>query len=86
MSPRGRQSRCPSCRFAETAGPPGSSRSFLTAEELVVTIGLKPGNADPARHLDTLKNLSSSRIDSSQITVITFPGRMPELSIDPVLR
>jgi len=48
-----------------------------------VTIGLKPGNADPARHLDTLKNLSSSRIDSPQITVITFPGRVPELSIDP---
>jgi hypothetical protein len=48
-----------------------------------VTIGLKSGNADPARHLDTLKNLSSSRIDSPQITVITFPGRVPELSIDP---
>jgi hypothetical protein len=48
-----------------------------------VTIGLKPGNADPSRHLDTLKNLSGSRIDSPQITVITFPGGMPELSIDP---
>ena len=44
-----------------------------------MTIGLKPGNADTARHLDTFKYLSSSRIDSPQITVITFPGRVPEL-------
>jgi hypothetical protein len=48
-----------------------------------VTTGLKPGNADPSRHLDTLKELSGSRIDSPQIALFTFPCGVPELSIDP---
>jgi hypothetical protein len=50
---------------------------------LFVTIGLKPGNASPTRHLQSLKYLSTSRIDSPQITFIFFPGGVPELSIDP---
>jgi hypothetical protein len=50
---------------------------------LIVTIGFKPGNANPARHLDSLKNLPRARIDSPQITLITFPCGVPELSIDP---
>jgi hypothetical protein len=48
-----------------------------------VAVGFKPGNAHPARHLDSLKDLSRLRIDSPQITVLTFPGGVPELSIDP---
>ena len=69
-----------------SSGPPDrpdSSALSSTAEELIVTIGFKPGNADPPRHLNSLKNLSSSRIDSPQITFITFPRGVPELSIDP---
>src|ERR1700687_1912145 len=75
-----RRAGCPPRGGIDRPDPPALSS---TAEEPIVTIGLKPANADPARHLDTLKNLSSSRIDSPQITVITFPGRVPELSIDP---
>jgi len=48
-----------------------------------VTIGLKSGNVHPSRHLNSLKNLSGSRIYLPQITFITFPGGMPQLSIDP---
>src|SRR5215831_6223529 len=72
--------RAASPRPPHRPDPPALSS---TAEELIVTIGLKPGNAGPARHLDTFKNFSRSRIDSPQITVITFPGGVPELAIDP---
>jgi len=48
-----------------------------------VTIGLKSGNVHPSRHLNSLKNLSGSRIYLPQITFITFPGGVPQLSIHP---
>ena len=54
-----------------------------SAEELIAAIRLKPGNVNPAWHLDALKNFSGSRIDLPQITLVTFPGGVPQLSIDP---
>src|SRR5580693_1543837 len=38
---------------------------------------------DSLWHVEAFKNFTSSRIDSPQIALLTFPGGMPKLSIDP---
>src|SRR5262249_50294029 len=53
------------------------------AEELIGAIRLEPRNDHSGRHLEPFQDLSSSGIDSPQIALVTFPGAMPELSIDP---
>src|SRR5499433_1171068 len=35
------------------------------------------------RHLEPVEDLSRSRIDSPQVALVTFPGAVPELSVDP---
>ena len=59
--------------------PAGSA----SAEELIAAIGLEPRHAYSRRHLETLQDLSRSRINSPQIALVTFPGAVPELSVDP---
>jgi hypothetical protein len=54
-----------------------------SAEEPIGAIGLEPRNAHSGRHLEPLQNLSRLRIDLPQITFVTFPGAMPELSVHP---
>src|SRR5207245_5079413 len=54
-----------------------------SAEELIAAIGLEPRNAHSGRHLERLQDLSRSRSDSPQIALVTFPGAMPQLSVDP---
>src|SRR5205809_7023308 len=54
-----------------------------SAEELIAAIGLEPRNAHSGRHLEPLQDLSSSGIDSPQITFVAFPGAVPQLSLDP---
>src|SRR5256886_12476971 len=54
-----------------------------SAEELIAAIGLEPRHEHSGRHLELLQDLSRSRIDSPQITLVTFPGAVPELSVDP---
>jgi Protein of unknown function (DUF1826)/CobW/HypB/UreG, nucleotide-binding domain len=54
-----------------------------SAEELIAAIGLEPRNAYSGRHLDPRQDLSRSRIDSPQIALVTFPGAVPELAVDP---
>ena len=54
-----------------------------SAEELIAAIGLEPRNAHSGRHLEPLQDLSRLRIDSPQIALVTFPGAVPELAIDP---
>ena len=56
---------------------------FPSAEELIAAIGLESRDMNSAWHIETLKNLSGARIDSPQIALVTFPGRVPQLSIDP---
>jgi hypothetical protein len=68
--------------FRPADGPHLAALSF-TAEELIAAIGLEPRNAHSGGHLETLLDLSRSRIDSPQIAVVTFPGAMPEFSVDP---
>ena len=53
------------------------------AEELIAAIGLEPRHAYSGRHIEPLQDLSRSRIDSPQIALVTFPGAVPELSVDP---
>src|SRR6202140_4073732 len=54
-----------------------------SAEELIAAIGLEPRHAHAGRHLEALQDLSGSRIDSPQIALVTFPGAVPELAVDP---
>src|SRR6185436_3266953 len=53
------------------------------AEEQIAAIGLEPRNVYSRRHLEPLQDLSRSRIDPPQIALVTFPGAVPELSVDP---
>ena len=48
-----------------------------------MTVGLKSGNANTVGHVEAFKNFSGLRIDSPQITVITFRSGVPELSVNP---
>jgi hypothetical protein len=59
---------------------PGSS---ISAEELVGAIGLKAGNPNSVGHFEPLKNFSGLRLDPPQVALVTVPGGVPELSIDP---
>src|SRR5439155_18510881 len=54
-----------------------------SAEELIAAIGLEPRNADSGRHLEPLQDLSRSRIEPPQVALVTFPGAVPQLSVDP---
>src|SRR5262249_28352904 len=51
--------------------------------EPIAAIALEPRNDQSARHLDPLEDLSRSRVDSPHIALVTFPGTVPELSVDP---
>src|SRR5258708_1674078 len=53
------------------------------AEELIAAIGLEPRHAHSRRHLEPLQNLSRLRIYPPHIALVTFPGAVPELSVDP---
>src|SRR4029077_19756256 len=66
---RGRASRLP-------AAPPPE-------KEWTAATGLEPRQAPAGRHLEPLQNLSRARIDPPQIALVTFPGTVPELALDP---
>src|SRR5437899_10361126 len=65
---------------ADGAHLPAASAS---AEELIAAIGLEPRHAHARRHLEPLQDLSRSRIEPPQIALVTFPGAVPELAVDP---
>ena len=54
-----------------------------SAEEPIAAIGLEPRNEDAGRHRDLFQEVSRSGIDSPQLALVTFPGGVPELSVDP---
>src|SRR5258708_19172663 len=54
-----------------------------SAEELIATIGLKPRNVHTRRHLELLQDLSRLRINAPHVALLTFPGAVPELAVDP---
>src|SRR5439155_16897413 len=54
-----------------------------SAEELIAAIGLEPRNVNSGRYLEPLQNLPGSAIDSTQFALVTFPGGVPELSVEP---
>src|SRR3989440_10691995 len=73
-------------RSAASLGPadrPHLSALSSSAEEAIAAIGLEPRNAHSGRHLERFQDLPRSRIDSPQIALVTFPGGVPELSVDP---
>src|SRR5262245_23733726 len=73
-------------RRGDSPGPADGSHlpaPSSSAEELIAAIGLEPRHAHSGRHLEPLQNLSRSRIDSPHIALVTFPGAVPELAVDP---
>ena len=54
-----------------------------SAKKLIAAIRLQPRNANTARHLDLLKYLSASWIDSPDIALVAFPRSVPKLAVDP---
>ena len=54
-----------------------------SAEELIAAIGLKPRYAHSGRHFQPLQHLSGSLLYPHQIALVTFPGAVPEFSVDP---
>ncbi len=54
-----------------------------SAEETIAAIRLEPRHVHSRRHLESLQDLARSRIDTPHIALVTFPGAVPELSVDP---
>src|SRR5256884_7571420 len=73
----------PSAASLGPADRPHLSALSSSAEEAIAAIGLEPRNAHSGRHLERFQDLPRSRIDSPQIALVTFPGGVPELSVDP---
>jgi hypothetical protein len=76
----------PAPRRGASFGPadgPHLAATSSSAEEQIAAIGLEPRNAHSGRHLEPLQNLSRARIYSPQIALVTFPGGVPQLSVDP---
>src|SRR5277367_5765367 len=70
----------------DSPGPADSSHlpaASSPAKELIAAIGLEARHAHSRRHLKALQDLPCSRIDPHQIALLTFPGGMPELTVDP---
>src|SRR5262245_15339398 len=59
------------------------SAASASAEEAIAAIGLEPRHACSSRHLESLQDLSRSRIDPPHIALVTFPGAVPEFAVDP---
>jgi len=72
---RGASSRPPDC--------PNFAGLSSSAEELIATVGLKPGNVDSVVHVEAFENFTSLRIDSPQVALFNFPGCVPQFSLDP---
>ena len=53
------------------------------AEEPVAAVGLDPRHVHSGRHLEPFQDLSRSGIHSPQFALVTFPGAVPQLAIDP---
>ncbi len=91
--------RTPSARKRSGTSAPGSPASSpplrgpadrpqlpapaSAAEEPIAAIGLESRHAHSGRHLEPLQHVSRSRIDPAQFALVTFPGAVPELSVDP---
>lgn len=70
------------------ASPRSADRSHIaapsaSAEKQITAVGLESRNARSRRHVELLQGISRSGIDSPQITLITFPGAVPEFAFDP---
>src|SRR5262245_39938448 len=74
--------------FSSLASPRSPNCSHLgaapaTTEELIGAIGLQARYACSGRHLKTLHDFSRLRVHPPDVAIVTFPGAVPELSIDP---
>ncbi len=76
-------SPCPSRTSLGPADGPHLAAPSAAAEEPIAAIGFEPRNAHAGRHLEPLQDLSGPGIESPQIALVTFPGTVPELSVDP---
>jgi len=71
--------------LASPWSPNGShlAAASAPAEELIGTIGFQARHACSRWHFETLQYLSRLWIHAPDVAFVTFPGAVPELSIDP---
>src|SRR5579862_5364006 len=70
------------------AGPRPAHRSYFpafaaAAEELIGAVGLEPRHADAGRHIEGFQNFCRAGVDAPQVALVTLPGAVPQLAIDP---
>ena len=76
-------SRCP---LRDSPGPADCAHLAAVAaaaEEPVAAVGLQARHGHAGRHIEPFQDLSGSRIDPSHVALVTFPGAVPELVVDP---
>jgi hypothetical protein len=49
----------------------------------LIAIGFEPGHAYAGRHFEPFQDFSGSRIDVPQVALVTFPGAVPQLAVNP---
>ena len=76
-------------RFLRGVGSPGlADGPYLpapasSAEELIAAIGLEPRHRPTPGGMSSLSKTSPFEDRTASIAVVTFPGAVPELSVDP---
>src|SRR5262245_63778202 len=72
--------------FGPARGPPDrahlSARSAAT-EEPIAAVGLEARHTGARRHLEPLEDLAGPGIDSPHVALVTLPGPVPQLALDP---
>src|SRR5262249_37498192 len=53
------------------------------AEKAIAAVGFAPRHVRARRHLEPFQDLSRSGIDAPHVALVTLPGAVPELSVDP---
>src|SRR5262245_37071345 len=66
-----------------SADGPDLPAASAAAEEPVAAVGLEPRHTRAARHLQPLQDLARTRVDPPHITLLAFPGAVPQLAVDP---
>ena len=80
---RGCRIRCRPLSLAWVGGRFSPSRCFRLRRRTDRRHRTQPRDACSRRQLELFQDLSRSRIDSPHIALVTFPGAVPELAVDP---
>src|SRR5262249_35373098 len=72
--------------FGRSLGPterPNLAAATAAAEELVAPVGLQAGDVNSLGQVQRFEDGAGRGIDAAQVTLVAFPGAMPQLLVDP---